>query len=198
MSQPLYLDFDSPIYINHIQNTACYTSILVAELAKSVPSITDEFQQAVILGAKWHDIGKKFIPKSILSSPNKLNRHQFLLMKKHPELGLTYFNQVPHECDDKTAEIVRDIILYHHEKYDGSGYPLGLSENDIPLAARIVTIADVFEALTTSNRTYREANSFDNVKQHIIDERGKSFDPTIVDAFLNSAAQWQQQLKDFS
>jgi response regulator RpfG family c-di-GMP phosphodiesterase len=136
--------------------------------------------------AAIHDIGKVGTPDNILKKPGKLTIEEFEIMKEHASIGGDIFKELNKELNQfdmeffKTAE---HIARYHHEKWDGSGYPEGLSGFDIPLAARIVAVADVFDALT-SKRVYKDSFPMERSINIIKEGSGKHFDPTIVDAFI--------------
>ncbi len=167
---------------------------MVKELSKSDASINTVFSAAVVLGSAWHDIGKKFVPTEVLRSSNKLTEPEFSVMKQHSQLGFDFFKTVKSDYDLDTQKIISDVILYHHERYDGSGYPAGLMGSDIPLSARIVAVTDVFEALNSSCRTYKCQYSFEQSKTTIVEGRGTLFDPIVVDAFLAIASEWEKIL----
>jgi len=133
-------------------------------------------------GALLHDIGKMGIPDSILLKPGKLTDEEFAEIKKHPVYAYDMLSKVEFLKD------ALDIPYSHHEKWDGTGYPLGLKGEEIPLAARIFAIIDVFDALT-SDRPYRKAWSFEKTIDYIKEQSGTHFDPKIVDAFLELATQ---------
>jgi len=131
-------------------------------------------------GALLHDIGKIGIPERILGKNGKLTNEEYEIIKSHPILG---HNMIKHIGDfDKNG--VLDIILYHHERYDGKGYPKGLKGDQIPLFARIVGIADTFDAMTTK-RVYRDAFDIEEALNEIRKNKGTQFDSEIVDIFLS-------------
>jgi putative two-component system response regulator len=134
-----------------------------------------------------HDIGKIIIPKDILTKPSSLNDEEFTIIKTHAKLGgevLLKANQ--HFKDDfgkdSYFKIAADIAYYHHERWDGTGYPKGLKGVDIPKCARIVAIADVYDALR-SKRVYKNNFSHQKAFDFIISEKGKAFDPELVELF---------------
>jgi putative two-component system response regulator len=134
--------------------------------------------------APLHDIGKVGIPDHILLKPGKLTPEEFEVMKTHVELGRRALVSSIAENGVSTnfLRYAIEIIRAHHEKWDGSGYPEGLSGDDIPLSARIMAVADVYDALTT-RRIYKPAFAHEVAVQIILDGRGRHFDPRIVDAF---------------
>ena len=130
------------------------------------------------LGAMLHDIGKIYVPKEILDKPGKLTPTEFSEVKKHSQKGYEYLKEkwdIPYESNL--------AILSHHEKYDKSGYPNGVGGDSIPELARIVAVADVFDALT-SERPYRKALTPSDAMEYIMGNNGSHFDPRVVDAFL--------------
>ena len=137
--------------------------------------------QVEIIGhaAPMHDVGKIGIPDAILLKPGKLTRDEWAIMQRHTEMGA----RILHGSPSEVLQVGEEIALSHHEKWDGSGYPLGLSGDGIPLAGRICTVADVFDALT-SDRRYRDALPNSAVYDMLQKLRGSHFDPPIVDAFL--------------
>ena len=132
---------------------------------------------AVQLGALFHDIGKIGIPDGILRKPERLTEEEWIEMRLHPLIGANLLAHVPN------LERVRPIVLAHHERYDGSGYPNGLSGNQIPLAAQIIAVADTFEAMT-STRPYRPAMSRDQAVAELNAVAGKQLNPLVVDVFV--------------
>ncbi|WP_439651373.1 HD domain-containing phosphohydrolase [Photobacterium atrarenae] len=139
-----------------------------------------EYQAENLLhAAPMHDIGKIGIPDMILQKPGKLDPEEWAVMRRHAEIGA----EIIGEDDSPLMCMARDIALYHHEKWDGSGYPAGLKGEDIPVSARIVAIADVFDALTSA-RPYKPAWPIDKATDLIRSEAGSHFDPALVNAFF--------------
>jgi len=134
----------------------------------------------ILLSASMmHDLGKIGIPDEILLKPGKLTIEEFEIMKTHTTIGAELLSK----SDSQLLILAETIALAHHEKWNGSGYPKGLSGTEIPLEARIVAIADVFDALT-SERPYKKAWSVEDTINLIQSEKGKHFDPELVDAFI--------------
>ena len=150
---------------------------LTVQLAKAMGIKNSELVQ-IRRGALLHDIGKMGIPDSILLKPDELTEKEWEIMKQHPVHAVNMLGSLMYLKD------ALDIPYSHHEKWDGSGYPRGLKGEEIPLAARIFAVADVYDALT-SNRPYRKAWTKAEALQYIREQSGKHFDPTIVDAFFN-------------
>ena len=139
---------------------------------------SDNVAEDLLNAAPMHDIGKIGIADSILLKPGKLTTEEFDVMKSHPEIGAEILgdSQVP------LLKMARTVALHHHEKWDGSGYPFGLKEEDIPIEARIVAMADVFDALT-SERPYKKAWTVEAALDYQKEQKGRHFDPTLVDLF---------------
>ncbi|HEX9495482.1 MAG TPA: HD-GYP domain-containing protein [Candidatus Limnocylindria bacterium] len=132
---------------------------------------------AVNLGALFHDIGKIGIPEHILRKPTQLSEEEWTEMKTHPVIGANLLGEVPN------LERIRPIVLAHHERYDGTGYPNGLKGDQIPLAAQIIAVADTYEAMTSS-RTYRQALTHDAAIAELRRVSGTQLNPTVVNAFV--------------
>jgi putative nucleotidyltransferase with HDIG domain len=131
--------------------------------------------KALERGALLHDIGKIGISDTILHKPGKLTDDEWRLMRIHPDIGARIVEGIPFLQD------TLPVIRYHHERWDGSGYPVGLRDKDIPIQARIFAVADVFDALT-SKRTYREKSTAEEALQYLREQAGVLFDPAIVEA----------------
>ena len=174
---------------NHILRMARYSRLIAEGIG--LPQARCEL---IEMAAPMHDIGKIGIPDHILLKPGRLTLDEYGIMKSHPVIGYKILQESPSSILQQGAQ----IALGHHEKYDGSGYPNGLKGNDIPLEARIVAVADVFDALT-SVRPYKTAWSNDDALAYLKDNRNAHFDPGCVDAFLvqfNKISLVQQQLRD--
>jgi two-component system response regulator RpfG len=176
---------------NHIVRMAKY-SRLIAEGLK----LESDRCELIELAAPMHDIGKIGIPDNILLKPGKLNMNELTIMKNHPLIGFQILQNSP----SKYLIMGATIALSHHEKYDGSGYPHGAKGDEIPLEARIVAVADVYDALT-SHRPYKTAWSNEDSLAYLTTNKGKHFEPSCVDAFISQYSKVtliQRQLQDFS
>lgn len=172
---------------SHIERTRDYCRILAQHLSSHslyASLISSNFIQDIYYAAPLHDIGKVGIPDSILLKPGKLIPQEYEIMKTHVTLGATTLEKILKQYP-KNSFIKMGMLLtkHHHEKWNGKGYPEGLSKEDIPLPARIMAIADVYDALR-SNRPYKQGFSHEMAKEIIVQESGQSFDPIIVEAFL--------------
>jgi len=153
---------------------------LTIQLAKRM-GYNDKQLQHIKRGALLHDVGKIGISDSILKKPGKLTADEWIEMQKHPQFAYEMLSPIEY------LRSALDIPYYHHEKWDGSGYPKGLKGEAIPETARIFAIVDVWDAMT-SDRVYRKAMSEEEVVQYILDSRGTHFDPRVVDTFLSMIA----------
>ena len=149
-------------------------SKLLALAAGHSPAWAEDLLNA----APMHDVGKIGIPDAVLRKPGPLDADEWATMRRHPEIGAEIIGEHP----SGVLQLAREIALAHHEKWDGSGYPRGLAGEAIPLSARIVAIADVFDALTT-RRPYKEPWPVQEAMNHIAAQAGKHFDPALVALF---------------
>ncbi len=171
----------------HIERTRAYVKLLAEELRKKEPYrevLSDFMIKTLHKSAPLHDIGKVGIRDSILLKPDLLTYEEFEIMKKHAELGAQALDVAVQRLGfDSFLDIAKEIAWFHHEKWDGNGYPKGLSRDQIPLSARLMALADVYDALLSS-RVYKRAFSHEKAVALILAQRGKQFDPEIVDAFM--------------
>ncbi|MGN0637361.1 MAG: HD-GYP domain-containing protein [Huintestinicola sp.] len=172
----------------HIKRTSIYAELLARELqrtGKYSDIITDEFIECLAMVAPLHDIGKISIPDSILCKPGKLTDEEFDIMRSHSAKGSEIIKEIfLHSADENYKQMAYEVARYHHEKWNGRGYPEGLSENNIPLSARIMAVADVFDAVS-EKRCYRDAMPLEECFKIISEGSGRDFDPVLADAFLN-------------
>lgn len=173
---------------NHIRRTQFYVKELAEKLSthpKFKALLTPAFIQMLFKSAPLHDIGKVGIPDRILLKPGKFEPHEFEIMKTHALLGKQVIEfaerQLGREVEFLT--LAKEIAYCHHEKWNGSGYPQGLAGEDIPVSARLMAVADVYDALI-SRRVYKEGMSHEKAAAIIIEGRGQHFDPDMVDAFI--------------
>lgn len=189
---------------NHIIRTQRYVEVLARELAKTEKyreELTEEKIKLIVKASPLHDIGKIGIPDHILLKPGKLDPDEWKVMKKHASLGAkAIWQSVCEEPDQKPLQFLHmamDIAHYHHEKWDGSGYPDGLSADDIPISARLMALADVFDALI-SKRVYKSEHSLDETTSIIRKGKGTHFDPLVVEAFENTRDQFISIAREYS
>ena len=165
------IDARDPYTYGHSMRVAAYSSAL-ARMAR----LADEEADAVQRGCLVHDIGKIAVPDTILRKTGRLTRDERAVMREHPVVGYRMVSGL-----DWSSEIF-DVVLHHHERWDGMGYPTGLKADAIPLMARVVAIADTLDAMT-SRRPYRAALSFQEAVDEIIEQAGSQFDPALVRIF---------------
>lgn len=171
---------------NHIRRTQHYIRLL-SEHLKQHPAycdyLTDQTIDLLFKSAPLHDIGKVGVPDRILLKPDSLDSDEWQEMKRHTIYGYEALLRAEENIGSTSfLSIAKEITLTHHERWDGSGYPNGLEGTDIPIAGRLMAMADVYDALI-SKRVYKHAFSHSTAVELILDERGKHFDPTIVDSF---------------
>lgn len=173
----------------HIKRTSKYVEILVNAMRKEPPyntTMDDSFVDHLYLSAPLHDIGKISIPDVVLLKPGKYTPTEYEIMKLHANLGGEILDNImPDLNDSEYYRLSKDMATCHHERWDGTGYPRGLKEEEIPLCARIMAVADVFDALT-SKRPYKDAFPIEEARSIIAKGKGNHFDPTIVDIFLTN------------
>ena len=168
------LDLRDVETFGHSRTVAKYSQILAGLLDIDDKKTLDNIRK----GALLHDVGKIAIPDSILKKPSPLSRDEWEKIKLHPTLGFGLIKEI------KLLKEVGNIILCHHERYDGTGYPHGLKKEEIPLEARIFALADALDAIT-SYRPYRQPRDFQTAKKEIESNAGKQFDPRVVKAFCS-------------
>jgi putative two-component system response regulator len=172
---------------SHVKRTYFLSKLLVekllesSEYAEELKSLEPEI---IVKSVPLHDVGKIGIPDKILLKPGKLLPEEFEVMKTHTTLGKNIIESIVIQQDSPYLKHCRDIAYCHHERFDGKGYPQGLSGKDIPLSARILSIVDVYDALVSA-RVYKEAFSYDEAIKIIADGRGTQFDPIVTDAVLS-------------
>jgi response regulator RpfG family c-di-GMP phosphodiesterase len=154
--------------------------------------MTEQFVEDLVQCSVLHDVGKVAIPDSILFNPRKFGIDEFEIMKQHAIHGGKALEEAAKEIGDEQSylSLGKDVAYYHHEHWDGTGYPFGLKGEEIPLAARIVAIADVYDALT-SERRYKLAFTHVEAVRMIAGLKGRQFDPELVDAFLEVAEEFR-------
>ncbi len=173
---------------NHILRTQGYVHLLAKRLQphpRFAEQLSDRYIELLTRSAPLHDIGKVGIPDAILQKPGPLTADEWTVMKTHAQLGASAIEHAERDAV-KPVEflaLAKDIAHWHHEKWDGSGYPDGLAGDAIPISSRLMALADVFDALI-SVRVYKPALPYDQARDIMADGRGKHFDPDAVDAFL--------------
>jgi putative nucleotidyltransferase with HDIG domain len=176
------LDLRDVETFGHSITVAKYCQALAQLIGIRDPATLDNIRK----GALLHDIGKIAIPDAILKKPSRLSAAEWQKIKLHPVLGYGLIKEI------KLVKEVGHVILYHHERYDGSGYPKGLKKEAIPLEARMFALADALDAIT-SHRPYRKERDFKTAKKEIQENRRSQFDPGVVDAFCSvRLGEWEK------
>ena len=176
---------------NHVRNTANYARMIMEQMQKDgiySEYITDDYIFEVVSAAPLHDVGKIQVPDAILNKPGKLTDEEFSKMKDHASAGAEILSQAIGTMADAESGYLREamnVANYHHERWDGKGYPKGLAGEYIPLSARIMAVADVFDALV-AKRSYKEGFPVDKALAIIKEGIGTQFDPKVVEAFLHT------------
>lgn len=160
----------------HVRRVASICELIAEKL-----NLTDSFIEAIRLAAPLHDLGKIAIPEHILHKPGKLEGEDWETMKSHAQIGADILNK----STVSVSKLAARLAHYHHENWDGTGYPEGLKNEEIPLEARIMAVADVFDALG-SKRCYKSAWSNDEIKKFLIEEKGRKFEHRLVDIIIDN------------
>jgi putative two-component system response regulator len=177
-------DPDTGAHLERVRNLSRALAHHLSMHPKYRDQVNAEFVRLIYLTSPLHDIGKVAIPDGVLLKRGRLTPEEFEIIKSHAMHGAATLDAALEQYPNaRYLRMARDIAASHHEKYDGSGYPLGLARDDIPLAARIVAVADVYDALT-SKRVYVDAREHTEARQMILAGSGSHFDPDVVDAFL--------------
>jgi HD-GYP domain-containing protein (c-di-GMP phosphodiesterase class II) len=171
--------------LGHSRFVAAYT----VYLAQAAGINNRRYLADIERGALLHDLGKIGIPESILQKEGPLTSEEMEIIKYHPLIGFAMIEEF------SFLQGAAEIVLFHHERYDGSGYPFGLEGAEIPLSARLFALADTLDAIT-SNRPYRQGRSFEEALQEIEKCRGSQFDPELVDLMLNLPVEKWQKIKE--
>jgi putative two-component system response regulator len=173
----------------HVKRIEAYTSIIVDNINSS-DKCPAGLKEIIPFASLLHDIGKIMIPKEILTKPVALDKDEFEIIKTHSKLGGEILQKANQRFYDKFGKdsylkVAAYIAMYHHEKFDGKGYPEGLKGRDIPLCARVVSVTDVYDALR-SKRVYKDGFSHEKSVAIIQSESGKAFDPEVVEVFMKN------------
>jgi len=176
----------------HLERVRNYSRILAEQLSADghLDAPGAEYCRRIYLTSPLHDIGKVAIPDSVLLKPGRLSDREFEIMKTHTTTGAETLDAALRQHPGaEFLRMARDIAAFHHERFDGTGYPKGLSGDQIPQPARLVALADVYDALI-SRRVYKESFSHDVARSIIIQESGSHFEPCVVDAFIKAEDQF--------
>ena len=185
----------------HVKRTQHYVKHLAEYVQKDnkfKPLLSDETFELLFRSSPLHDVGKVGVPDTILKNPGKLTPDEFEVMKGHTVYGKLIFDDAEAKLGENSfLSIARTIAYTHHEKWDGSGYPRGLKGENIPLYGRIMTIADIYDALI-SERLYKKAMPHEDAVAYIRKKSGQDLDPVIVNAFLMLQNEFRQVADRFA
>ncbi len=188
----------------HIQRTQHYVKVLAQQLATN-PRYANYLNHSIVemlfKCAPLHDIGKVGVPDSVLLKPDRLTPQEFEEMKKHTEYGKEAFERalklIQANSSSSFVQLAMEIAFTHHEKWDGSGYPCGISGEEIPISGRLMALADVYDALI-SKRVYKAPMPHSEARGIILENKGSHFDPAIVDAFMEIHTEFQKIAQKFA
>lgn len=185
---------------DHLERISLYSSILASALRRHDDfreTLTPAFVQFIGISSALHDIGKVGVEDAILRKPGPLTRFERIRMQDHASIGEECLKEIEHRLGESNfLQMAREIAAAHHERWDGRGYPCGLKGDEIPLAARIVSIADVYDALS-SRRVYKDAFPHEKCVEIIQREAGKQFDPRLVQVFLEIEMDFRDIARQF-
>ncbi len=175
----------------HLERVQHYTRLLARDLALNHPSLGINAQVAEEYArvSPLHDVGKVAIPDSVLHKPGKLTSEEFEIMKTHSKIGGQLLKDLYDKSGSHYLKTAYETAMYHHERYDGTGYPEGLKGDEIPLPARIIAVADMYDAMT-SKRCYKDAFSHEKARSIILSEKGDHLEPRVVDSFVQQEDLW--------
>ncbi len=183
----------------HVKRTSAYVNLLVNKMQEKgiyKETLTSTYIDYLKKASPLHDIGKLTVPDRILQKPGALTQEEYDLIKLHAQAGGQLIQENMNRIVDKEfVEIAQDLAAFHHEKWNGLGYPNGLKGEEIPLAARILAIADVFDALV-SERQYKKGMTLDQAFGIMEKERGNSFEPVLLDVFLESKEELAELMEE--
>lgn len=183
----------------HIRRTSKYVEMIAQEFLNSgmyADILTKDYINNLVKAAPMHDIGKVSVPDAILQKPGKLTDEEYEIMKKHSQCGAEIIRKAFRKLGNEEYRTMACLVaLHHHERWDGNGYPFGLAGEDIPLCARIMAVADVFDAVS-AKRCYRDAMPLDKCFAIIEEGIGTQFDPTVAKVFLSMRAEVEEIYKE--
>ena len=170
----------------HIKRTSEGVKILLGEMRRwEFPELTDKFRENLILAAPMHDLGKITVPDAILNKPGRFTPEEYEKMKDHAANGATIIHKLLDGTDEVFHVMAESVAQFHHERWDGKGYPDGLKGEEIPLEARIMAVADVYDALV-SKRVYKERMSFEKADAIMMEGMGSQFAPEMKDVYCRA------------
>lgn len=172
----------------HLSRVQKITRKFLDEYEDKVERLDSTYKEQIVNGSVIHDVGKAIIPESILYKKGGLTQTEREMIKLHPDAGVEKLNEfkelVQDTLLDEQLDVAKNIVKYHHEKFNGTGYPKRLKGNSIPFEARVIAIVDVYEALT-AKRSYKDEWTLEATTDYLLNEKGKHFDPKLVDVFVD-------------
>lgn len=187
------VEMRDPITGAHVARLAQYTRILATELradGRFTAQLSAEVVAALPRASMLHDVGKVAVPDELLLKPGPLDAEEFAVVKRHTTSGAHALQELlRRDPENRYLRLAQEVALYHHERWDGTGYPFGLRGEEIPASARIVALADVYDALT-SERPYKPAYTHEATRAHLLAQARAHFDPAVVDAFVRTERQF--------
>ena len=184
---------ESGLHVVHI-NTL--TRLLQERLVENTDAynLTPDDCYLISTASAFHDIGKVGIDESILNKPGKLTKEEFETMKEHTLIGASMLDKLEHYKDEKMIKIAYQICRWHHERYDGKGYPDGLTGEQIPIAAQVVSVADVYDALV-SKRVYKDAYSHEQAMKMILNGECGAFNPLLMEVLVEIRDKIKEEIR---
>mgnify|MGYP000759941681 CR=1 FL=1 len=172
------------------------TRLLLERLVENTDAynLTPDDCYLISTASAFHDIGKVGIDESILNKPGKLTKEEFETMKEHTLIGASMLDKLEHYKDEKMIKIAYQICRWHHERYDGKGYPDGLTGEQIPIAAQVVSVADVYDALV-SKRVYKDAYSHEQAMKMILNGECGAFNPLLMEVLVEIQDKIKEEIR---
>ena len=200
-SLAILAEADEPMIVNHLRRIQSYTRILMQQLQDHPDYrmvLTHEYQPVIAQAALLHDIGKMHLPTELKTKTGSLSSSEFQMMCEHTLFGKKALMQVERVSKHQSALIffAKQIIYSHHERWDGSGYPLGLKQQQIPVPARLMALADVYDGLI-SPKSYKSALSHREASEIILSDDASLFDPVVLQAFSETESHFEQIAKEY-
>ena len=182
----------------HIKRVKGFTKLLAEQIAQLYPEygLTPKQIDVIVAASALHDVGKIAISDGILLKPGRLTKEEFVIMKTHTVEGSEIIEHMKGIGDGEYEKVSYDIARYHHERFDGRGYPDGLVGDEIPIAAQIVAVADVYDALV-SKRCYKKSWTPEQAREEILSQAGQQFDPEITKLFDEHFDEFLKVMEDY-
>ena len=201
LSLAILAEADDPMIVNHLKRIQLYTRVLMQQLQDHPDYrmvLTEEYKPVIAQAVLLHDIGKMHLPAELKSKSGSLSSGEFQLMSEHTQFGKKALMQIE-KLSGYSSDLIfftKQIVYSHHERWDGSGYPLGLKQDQIPVPARIMALADVYDGLI-SPRSYKSALSHREAAEIILSDNASLFDPVVLRAFSETEYHFEQIAKEY-